>query len=61
MEGIENMSGVFDEVREEGAYENTIEIVKRMLKLGNLSYEEIAVCVNLPLEEIKRLAGLQKA
>ena len=49
------MSGVFDEVREEGAYENTIEIEKRMLKLGNLSCEEIAVCVNLPLEEINSI------
>ena len=60
-EGIENMSGVFDEVREEGAYEKSIEVAERLLKLGKNSYEDIATCVNLPLEEIKRLASLQTA
>lgn len=60
-EGIENMSGVFDEVREEGAYEKSIEIAERMLLFGKVSYEDIAEYVNLPLEEIKRLADLQIA
>ena len=47
--------------REEIEEERSIEIAKSFLQLGKNSYEEIAACVNLPLEEIKQLAGLQKA
>jgi len=55
--GIESMGKFREEIEEE----RSIEIAERMLALGKISYEDIAEYVNLPLEEIKRLAGLQTA
>ncbi len=56
-EGIESMGKFREEIEEE----RSVEIAERLLQLGKNSYEDIATCVNLPLEEIKQLAGLQKA
>lgn len=37
------------------------EDARRMLAMGKLTYEEIAKCVDLPVEEIRNLADLQLA
>ena len=50
------MNSVVDEIREEGRLESSIQAAKRMLKLGKLTYEDIATCTDLPLSEIIKLA-----
>ena len=37
------------------------EDARRMLAMGKLTYEEIAECVDLPVEEIRNLTDLQLA
>ena len=63
VKGVENMCGVLEEMRMEVAREAAIEAVKeervetaqRLLKLGKLSYEEIAEMAKLPINEVKAL------
>lgn len=50
------MNSVVDEIREEGRLESSIQAAKRMLKLGKLTYKDIATCTDLPLSEIIKLA-----
>lgn len=40
-------------------YDEKIEIAKRFLRMGKLSYEEIADGSELTIEEVKKLAGLE--
>ena len=53
------MCGVLEEMRMETAREATkeahVETAQRLLRLGKLSYEEIAEMVELPIEEVKAL------
>lgn len=57
--GVTNMCRAIEEMREETAreakHEQAIEIAQTLLKLGKMSYEEIALSVKLPVEEIKAL------
>ena len=45
------------EGRAEGVKESAIDIARRMLKDGELSYEEIAYYLELSVDEIKELAA----
>ena len=45
------------EARAEGVKEATIDIARRMLKDGELSYAEIAYYLELSVDEIKELAA----
>lgn len=58
------MNSVVDEIREEGRAmgieegkaETSRQTAIRMLKLGKFSYEDIAVCTDLTMSEITKLA-----
>ena len=66
--GVRNMNSVVDEIREEGRAmgieegkkegiaETSRQTAIRMLKLGKLSYEDITVYTDLPMNEILKLA-----
>ena len=54
--GVETMSNVLDELRNETILRNSREIALSLISLGEVSFEKIAKVTNLSLEEIKRLA-----
>ena len=45
------------EAKEKGIKEQALISAKELIKLGKLSFEEIAHCTNLPKEKIEELAG----
>ena len=47
------------EATQEARQDEKIEIAKRFLRMGKLSYEEIADGSELTIEEVKKLAGLE--
>ena len=47
------------EATQEATQNAKIEIAKRFLRMGKLSYEEIADGSELTIEEVKKLAGLE--
>lgn len=49
------MCSVVEEMRNETAHEKAVQIARRMLKSGRLSYEEVAEYVELTVEEVKDL------
>ena len=40
-------------------HDTKVETAKRLLTIGKLSFEEIAIGSGLPIEEVEELAGLQ--
>ncbi len=50
------MCKAMEDMRNEAALEKGKKTALNMLALGKLSYEEIAGCTELPLEEVKALA-----
>ena len=60
-EGVETMSEIWEEVRNEGRIEAGIENAKKMILSGKLSEEEIAQFSGLPIEKVRELAGKQTA
>lgn len=44
-----------EKMRDETAYEKAIESAKKLLRIGKLSYEEIADAMDLSVEEVKAL------
>ena len=63
--GQEIMCQIFEDLAEKRAEERAIEekksFARRMIAKGKLSIEEIAEYTDLPIEEVKELAGLQLA
>ena len=55
------MCEIWEEIRNEGKIEASIENAKSMIKLGKLSLEEIAVCSGLSIEKVRELAGNKSA
>ena len=55
------MSKIVDELIEEARIEEIRQIVLRIIKLDKLSFEEIALCSGLSVEEVKRLAERESA
>ena len=55
-EGVLTMCREMENMRKESSHEKAVEIAKRMLASGKLTYEDIAVFTDLTLEEIKALA-----
>ena len=55
------MSKVMEDMRNEAARENTLSIARRVLKLGKLSYEEIAGAFGLTVAKVKALDESQSA
>lgn len=53
--GVATMCRVMEEMRNETAHEKAVQIARRMLKSGKLSYEEIADFAELTVEEVKTL------
>ena len=53
--GVATMCRAMEEMRNETAHETAVQIAKRMLKSGKLSYEEIAEFAELTVEEVKAL------
>ena len=55
-EGVLTMCREMENMRKESSHEKAVEIAKRMLASGKLTYEDIAAFTDLTLEEIKALA-----
>ena len=53
--GVATMCRIMEEMRNETARETAIKVAKGMLKLGKLSYEEIAEIAELSIDEVKAL------
>ena len=53
--GVATMCRVMEDMRNETAREERIAMAQRLLKLGKLSYEEIAETAVLTVEEVKAL------
>jgi len=47
------------EIQRNAEKKKSEDIVKNMLELGTMSYEDIAGCTKLPVSEIEKLANLQ--
>lgn len=60
-EGTREMKSVVDEIREEGERNKGIKTAINMIKLGKLSYDDIAACTELPVNEIIKLAQQVKS
>jgi len=45
------------EGRIEGIKENAVETAKNLIKMGLLTFEQIAQATKLPVEQVKELAG----
>ena len=60
MEGVRNMNSVVDEIREEGIKKGIFEASRQtainLIKLGKNTYDDIAECTGLQLNEILELA-----
>jgi len=54
--GVAAMCKAMEDMRNEAALETSKETARNLLLLGKLSYEEIASCAKLTLEEVKMLA-----
>lgn len=54
-ERVKTMCRVMEDMRNETAREERIAMAQRLLKLGQLSYEEIAETAVLTVEEVKAL------
>ncbi len=55
--GVEEMISVEDEIRQEGAEQNSVEIAMNLLALGKISIEDIATATGLPIDRINELAN----
>lgn len=53
--GVATMCKAMEDMRNETAHEMAVQIARRMLKSGKLSYEEVAGYVELGVEEVKAL------
>ena len=53
--GVATMCKAMEDMRNETIHENAVQIAKRMLKSGKLSYEEVAEFAELGVEEVKAL------
>lgn len=59
--GVAVMCKAMEDMRNEAAIEEGRKIAFNMLSLGKLSYEEIAGCTELSVEEVKELAAKKEA
>ena len=60
-EGVKAMCDIWEEVKNEGKIEASIENAKTMLKDGSLPYEKIAEFSGLSIEKVRELAGNKSA
>ena len=60
-EGVKTMCDTWEEIRNEGKIEASIEHATAMLKSGKLSMEEIAEFTGLSIEKVRELAGNKSA
>ena len=60
-EGVKAMCDIWEEVKNEGKLEASIENAKTMLKDGSLPYEKIAEFSGLSIEKVRELAGNKSA
>ena len=59
--GVETMCKSMEEMRNEASRAKAIQIARRMLDSGKLTYEEIAEFSDLTMEEVKALDEKQPA
>ena len=57
--GVSEMCKVMEDMRNEERKENMIEVAKKLLFDGTLTLEKIAACVDLSLDELKKLQAGQ--
>ena len=59
-EGVATMCKAMEDMRNEAAWQKTVEIVLRFIKMG-LPYEQIAQGTSLTVEQIQEIAGQRSA
>ncbi len=60
-EGVNDMCDILDEMRNEAVEKASIEHAKKMIEIGKLSLDEIALCSGLSIEKVRELAGNKSA
>lgn len=55
-EGVSEMCKILEDMRDKAVKETAEKAASNLLKLGKISYEDIAECTGLSLEEVKILA-----
>ena len=60
-EGVAYMCRAFEETRMEGELRGRIDTAKRLIDMGDLPLEKIAVACGLTLEKVQELAGTKTA
>jgi hypothetical protein len=60
-EGVEAVCKVMEDMRKEAVLENSREIAKSLIEIGENSYENIAKATGLSLSEVQKLAGAETA
>lgn len=55
------MCDILDEMRNEAVLKDRIENAKKMIEIGKMSIEEIALCSGLSIEKVRELAGNKSA
>lgn len=60
-EGVESMCKAFEETRDKAAYQRSVDIAVKAIKMDILSLEQIAELTGLPIIEIQELASQKSA
>ena len=60
-EGVNDMCDILDEMRNDAEYKKACEIAKKMIEMGKLSLDEIALCSGLSIDKVRELAGNKSA
>ena len=58
-QGGADMAGYFTTLINEGKLEGKAELIQKMIKNGNMSIEQIATLLELPVEKVKELSQME--
>ena len=60
-EGVDTMCDILDEMKNDVRTETRIENARKMLEIGKMTFDEIAICSGLSVEKVRELAGNKSA
>jgi hypothetical protein len=60
-EGVDTMCDILDEMKNDVRTETRIENARKMLEIGKMTFDEIAICSGLSIEKVRELAGNKSA
>ncbi len=55
------MCKAFEEIKDMGAHDKSVEVAKTLISMGKNTIQEIALATGLSVEEVEELAQLQPA